>query len=385
MKPLLSIVIPTRNRQKYCIAAIKDILSYDYELLQLCVHDNSDDDQIEKYISNVNADSRLVYKRIPQQIASIFNINESISLATGKYVLLIGDDDTVLPEIFNVVEWANREGFDSICPSVNVEYFWPGVVQDSVAGVLIIPEYTKKTWFINVENSLRELFINGVVNYQGYMLPKVYHGIVLREKLKEVECLTGNYFNGLSPDISGVVSLSSVVKNHVIIDYPITVAGVCPKSTSSQGLNKLHCGELDSAPHLHLRGDYKWDEMVPKYYSVETIWAESALNTAKVMGLDYLYESFNFYRLAAFALLRNPSIFKYALTITLRDKTNPKNTNLGLTLILIFNYCVYFVVRKAFRLLKNVAKRKHHRLQVIGGISEAVKVFNEKNNLCTSR
>lgn len=45
MDSLLSIVIPTRDREYYCIEAIKNILSYNNEDFELVVQDNSDSEK----------------------------------------------------------------------------------------------------------------------------------------------------------------------------------------------------------------------------------------------------------------------------------------------------------------------------------------------------
>lgn len=381
MMPLLSIVIPTRNRQKYCISAIEDILSYTYQEFELCIQDNSDDEQIAEYLANRNPDPRLVYKRIPQQICSIFNINNSVSLANGKYVLLIGDDDTILPNIFSTVEWADSQGIDSICPTVNVEYLWPEAVPNHPDGILIIPSFTNTKRAINVDSQLRKLFAKGIVNYQSYMLPKVYHGIIRRDKLKEIEARTGSFFCGLSPDISGCVALSAVVKNHIVIDYPITVAGACSSSSTAQNMNKDHRGKLSSAPHLYLRGEYHWDRMVPPFYSVETIWADSALHAVDAMKLEELRNEFNFSRLAAYAILRNRSMWRFALTVTLNDKGNPYNRGRLHTLISIGVSAALLVGGKVLRAILIKRPIVYQRLENITNISQAVKVFNLNNQL----
>lgn len=378
MPPLLSIVIPTRNRQKYCISVIEDILSYTYRSFELCIQDNSDDDQIEIFLANRIPDDRLVYKRIPQQICSIFNINDSISLATGMYVLLIGDDDTILPNIFSTTEWAEREGVDSICPAVNVEYLWPAAVPNHPSGVLIVPSFTNTKRTIDVKFQLNKLFSKGIINYQSYMLPKVYHGIIRRDKLKEIEARIGSYFCGLSPDISACVALSTVIKNHVVIDYPITVAGACNSSSTAQNMNNGHRGELSSAPHLYLRGEYQWDTMVPPFYSVETIWADSALHAVDAMKLSELRKIFNFSRLAAYAILRNRSIWKFALSTTLNSKGNPNNKGRLLTFISIGMSAVLLLGDKALRLIFKRKKTTYQQLENISDISQAVKIFNLK-------
>ena len=44
--PLLSIVIPTRNREFYCIQAIKHILSFENKDFELVIQDNSESKKI---------------------------------------------------------------------------------------------------------------------------------------------------------------------------------------------------------------------------------------------------------------------------------------------------------------------------------------------------
>lgn len=55
---------PDTQQAALRIAAIENILSYDYPDLELCVHDNSDDDHIQQYLQSRTPDPRLTYKRI---------------------------------------------------------------------------------------------------------------------------------------------------------------------------------------------------------------------------------------------------------------------------------------------------------------------------------
>ncbi len=312
-QPLLSIVIPTRNRQFYCLEAIKNILSFSSDDIELCIQDNSDNNDIEKYINEYINDTRLVYRYVSTPLASIFNMNDAIELASGKYVIFIGDDDTVLPNIFKVVKWADENGYDSVCPSCFVDYFWAGAIKESNESIAIIPQYSGNIKSINVQDCLKRLFSDGIINYLSYNLPRVYHGIILRECLLDVKKVLGKYFQGLSPDISACVSLSTVVKKHIIIDCPITIAGACPISATAQNHNHGHKGRLEDAPHFNLRGSYVWNYLVPRFYSVATIWADTALNTAMLLGRRDLVESFNYAKFSAWALLSNREIFFYAL------------------------------------------------------------------------
>lgn len=351
VQPLLSIVIPTRNRQKYCIAAIDNILSYDYSSFELCVQDNSDDSEIEDYINAREPDSRLIYKRIPNQIASIFNIGESLGLANGKYVILIGDDDTILPSLFTAVEYMEKNGIDSLCPVPIINYYWPGAHPDHPEGYLIVPAQTEEYKKMeNVTQKLEHLFKHGTIRYLSYYLPKVYHGIVRKDILEQIKDKTGHYAGGLSPDIYLSVAISSIVKNHYTSNFSVSIAGACSKSSTSQSINKGHRGDLKSAPHFFLRGDYTWDSRVPDYYSVDTIWADSALKAVGEIELSNLDKCFSFNYLAAYSLLNNRTIFGFAFKHTFSKWTGVKYfqkvLGVGVQIISIYMSYIYGKIMK---------------------------------------
>lgn len=41
-------------------------------------------------------------------ISSIDNFNQAMDLTTGDYVILIGDDDSILPKIVEIAHWAKK-------------------------------------------------------------------------------------------------------------------------------------------------------------------------------------------------------------------------------------------------------------------------------------
>jgi len=352
--PLLSIVIPTRNRQKYCIAAIKDILSNNNINFELCIQDNSDNNEIACYIdNNYKNDSRLKYRYVPEQLNSVHNMNEAMELATGKYVCMIGDDDTVLPSIFEQADWANENNIDSLCSQVTVQYFWPGAYPNTNEGILSIIKTR-----INTDNKytnlfkLRKLFKHGITRYLVYHLPKVYHGIIRRDCIYEIFKKTGHYFGGLSPDIYSTIALSGIVKNHKIIAQPITIAGACQSSSTSQNVNKGHRGELKDAPHLFLRGEYIWDDHIPPFYSVETIWAESAFKAIDEMKMTNIHDVFNYSYLVAYSALNNRNIFLFIMKKSfLKENYYIRNDKfIKLKIILsFFQVLLEFIIRKLFK------------------------------------
>ena len=82
MKPLLSIIIATKNRVPYCISAIESILSINSDDIELVIQDNTDHLELKEYIESKIIDKRLIYQYTPPPFSSIDNFNSAIELAT---------------------------------------------------------------------------------------------------------------------------------------------------------------------------------------------------------------------------------------------------------------------------------------------------------------
>jgi glycosyltransferase involved in cell wall biosynthesis len=308
---LLSICIATKNRAQYCINAISSVLAKPWDDIELIVQDNSDDLYLKDYVASNFNDSRLIYNYTPPPFSSIDNFNAVVSLSSGEYICMIGDDDGVADQIMEVVRWAKANNIDSISPKTFSEYFWPETFGSAKDATLVIPAYSTSITKIDLETQLQNFFKNGALDYLRYGFPKLYHGIVKRAYMEAMKAKTGYFIGGLSPDIYTAIGLSTVVKNHSVLDFPVTIAGACKESTTIASINGQHSGELYKAPHFRSREFYKWDTQIPEVYSVETIWAESALKAVSELGRNDLRHMFNEDIFVARNLLRNTHKFKY--------------------------------------------------------------------------
>lgn len=323
--PLLSIIIATKNRVEYCINCIESILAFEFENFELIIHDNTDTHELKNIVKERIFDKRLVYKYMPPPFSSIDNFNAVMSLAKGDYVCMIGDDDGINPEIFKIVDWANKNDVDSITPTIYASYIWPNAHGNNSTGQLTLNKFTSAMTKINPRENLNPLIENGIVDYQNYNLPKVYHGIVKRSCFEKIFKTTGHYFGGLSPDIYSAVALACVVDSHYIIDYPFTISGACIKSTTAENWKGKHSGYLSDAPHFRDRGHYIWDKLIPEYYSVQTIWAESAIKAFREMNADQDLVKFGLKYMVSNSLIYNKSIFFFILTQSYKLATVKKN------------------------------------------------------------
>ncbi|MDH6250683.1 glycosyltransferase involved in cell wall biosynthesis [Chryseobacterium sp. H1D6B] len=377
-EPLLSILIATKDREFYCIESIKSILNFNSDIIEICISDNSKGEQIKDFVNQLNSDA-IKYIHTDEKISFIENFNRCMGLASGKYVTLIGDDDTILKTTIDYTVYADNNNIDSISSNNNISYYWPRALEGYPEGyeIITLESDSDKIEEFNPKKYLSLLLDNGLQHYLLYPFPRTYHGIVKREKLIEVKQKTGHFFGGLSPDIYSSISLSCIIEKHYVVGTPLSIAGVCAKSASASNIRGEHAGEMSQSPLLNNISDYKWSIHIPYFYSVNTIWAESAMKALEDMGESSLIKKFNKYRLIAHSTINNrksiPKIIKRENNLL--RKASEQN-------IILFNAKMakeYFVIvkNKLELVIKNkLSKKKSFTFTKVNTISDAIANFD---------
>ncbi len=320
-RPLLSIIIATKNRQKYAESAVASILRIPDPRLELIIQDNSDEGSLVTALEVHLGDSRLKYQYTPPPLSIVGNFNKAIELSTGEYVCMIGDDDGINPDIVAATEWARVNDIDAIVGSLTANYRWAGtgapdtLFTKMTDSTLVLTHFTGHVNHVDLEESLKRFGRAGYTYYLEYSLPKLYHGVVKRDRLNELLSRNGAYIRGLSTDIYLSVALACVIRKLVIIDYPLTIPGVCPQSSSVvEGQIKNHSRRLEDAPHFRSNPGYVWSEEVPPIYCVEALWTDSALHALRDMNRLDLLSKFSQYRMYANIINANRESINVCLT-----------------------------------------------------------------------
>lgn len=286
--PVLSVVIPTRNRQEYARAAVAQVLSVTSDRVEIVVQDNSDDGTLLSMLEPLGIGSRLQYSHVngPQSFSA--NFGAGAARARGEMLCFIGDDDGVLPNLEPLANWAATRNVQAVSPTTPAVFYWPGSMTGARAHLdATVTSGQIPTPFVRrtaTAPAIKTLLSRGGVDYLSLPLVKAYHGLIRRDLVEVVRARTGHYFGGLSPDIYGAVALSLAAGHVYSINWPVTLPGICSSSGSADSASGRHTGELDHAPHFRGHDNYEWPEEVPPVYCVETIWAESALRGAREMG-----------------------------------------------------------------------------------------------------
>lgn len=92
--PLISIYMPTRNRQQLAIRAIKSVLRQDYPHWEMIIVDDcsSSYEQLQQFVIELN-DRRVQYTRNDFNSGACAVRNQAILQAKGQFITGIDDDD----------------------------------------------------------------------------------------------------------------------------------------------------------------------------------------------------------------------------------------------------------------------------------------------------
>ena len=106
--PLVTVIIPSYNHEKYVTKAIKSIFSQTYKNIELIVIDDGSIDHSVKKILELK--KRYPFKFLARKNRGLAStLNEAINLAKGVYITVLASDDYYLPQrIEHAVDHFNR-------------------------------------------------------------------------------------------------------------------------------------------------------------------------------------------------------------------------------------------------------------------------------------
>jgi Glycosyl transferase family 2 len=310
MSPLLSVALPTHNRARYALHAIRSMLAIADPRLEVVVSDTSTDGELEAALKQQNLlqDARLSYQHPVERLDMTGNHNAALARCRGRFVCVIGDDDTITADLLPAAEWAERQGIQALVPNVVANYVWPDFRSlhfgAGHAGRLYFARHLDGA-FKQCDPALALQAALQLAAQGTDELPKLYHGLVQRELLETMKRRSGQYVHGSSPDMSAAIGLTQVCSRFVSVNYPLTVPGASGGSNTGCSAMKQHKGPMgdDAQTRAFLAGG--WSPGVPRFFAVETVWAHAALDTLRHYAPDAVLR-FNYPRLLAACRMEHP-------------------------------------------------------------------------------
>ena len=295
----LSIVIPTKDRYQTLFPVIDAILdNIEGDSYEVVISDNTvDNSSAVKCFSLNKYSSKIRYSHTIDALTQSGNSDRALSLATGDYIVFIGDDDLVSPYILRAIDLMIAKNIDCLIYTP-ANYYWEGVKFSNKTrmkepeSVLIPKKLDGELTKLDSQVVLQRVLNNGAVSIEN--LPQQYHAIVSKQTLEKIKAKFGAYVPGPCPDMTLAISLTYVLNTYYSIDYPFTVTGVSKHSAAGLGERNMHVGKLEDQKFLPKNIVEQWNPMFPKIWTACTIWGQSVFHVMSLAGdkCDIYYPEF---------------------------------------------------------------------------------------------
>ena len=102
--PLVSVIIPSYNHEKYIEEAVRSVWSQTYKNVELIVIDDGSTDQSVEILNRLENQSPInmkVIRKINEGVCKA--LNHGLRIASGKYISILGSDDRYLEHKLNIL------------------------------------------------------------------------------------------------------------------------------------------------------------------------------------------------------------------------------------------------------------------------------------------
>jgi hypothetical protein len=308
LAPVLSIVVPTRNRYDTLKVIVERFLAWKSQDFELVVEDNSDAHEgLARFLKRHAGDKRLSYNHYAGRRSMVENCEAAIARCRGAVITLIGDDDAIAVQSIDAAQWMVDQEIDALVCCV-AGYTWPDMehavaINNGYNGKLVMPKAKGIANRIDIPRELDSLARAGAQSLGR--LPRLYHAFVRRTVIERLVAQVGRCFPGPVPDMASCVALARHHGTSVFTDVPFVVSGQSRSSMSGRNSVRKHQGEIRNEKTLPDDTVDRWDPRIPRYWSAPTIWAETALKAAQATGDTAFVQRFSFARVYASCLAFN--------------------------------------------------------------------------------
>lgn len=233
MTPLVSFLLPTRNRLELLRQAVETIRRQADGDWQIVISDNDSEQDVAGYVASLGDDERIRYVRTgPVPVTE--NWNNALAHSTGRYVLMLGDDDGVLPGyVARLREIVARFHEPDLVYSGAYLFAYPDVMPDDPAGYLHSYSHAqflrgRRDPFV-LDRSVRREMVRHAMHFRMRYGFNMQFSTVSRRLIDEL-APRGPFYQSAFPDFYATNVSFLTARTIVAEPRPLVVIGVTPKS-----------------------------------------------------------------------------------------------------------------------------------------------------------
>jgi len=229
-----TVVIPSRDRQTYCISAIKSVMLAKREDVEVIVLDNSLNAKLLPKLIKANGlvEKVTLVRSENERLTMAENWERAIDLISGKWVLFLGDDDGCTQFTFDAFDFLTST-FKFLAFRWPLFYYkWP-CFPSFESGRLKLPLSTGNLNFYNSSDVLQASSSWKGAKRWPSIGPSVYHGLVNTEVIRQGRDKYGKYFIGEAVDYASGILNATLLDSYMRYSFPLTIMGASGYSNTA--------------------------------------------------------------------------------------------------------------------------------------------------------
>jgi len=229
MTPRFSVLLPTRNGGAFIADCIHSVLSQDFADFELIVSDNANDDDTPRVLAGIT-DPRVKVIRQQRVLPVHENWNAALAAASGAYMLMLGDDDYLLPGALRRLDQVLSSSGDPDCALFNgFSYAAPNSVDTGTDSYWAPFHHRYDASFIPgvIERAKRMAIVRDMFRFRQ-RIPLNMQTVVL--SMGVIRSMQGAVFRPPFPDHYLLNSLLITAGTWIYVPERLVVVGVSPKS-----------------------------------------------------------------------------------------------------------------------------------------------------------
>jgi glycosyltransferase involved in cell wall biosynthesis len=282
-----SILIPTRNRLGLLKLAVETVRRQDSADWEIVISDNYSDQDIFGYVQSLN-EPRIRYFRTESFIPVTENWNNALANSSGDYIVMLGDDDCLLPGYFTTIDklLQEYEQPDFVYTSALL-YAYPDVMPGFPGGFLQNYGYAsflhagKSAYWL--EKSISQEAVKQSMSFKVVFGFNMQFAVVSRSMVERLKPY-GAFYQSPYPDYYAMNALLLMGERILIYPKPLVTIGISPKSFGYYFFNNSEQRGVDflkNTPSLGMATKLK-DVLLPG----------TNMNSSWLMSMETLKQNF---------------------------------------------------------------------------------------------
>lgn len=154
----ISVCVTAYERPAFLVRLIQSFRNQDHDDRELCICDDSPSDAVLDAVRPWLADDRIVYRHNSSNLGFARNLRESIRMATGEAIVILGDDD-LLARSEALTRYA-----DVFTTYPDADFSYANIVQldPEMRPNLLYPYYQEDTWFPPGLSALQGIWLQSI-------------------------------------------------------------------------------------------------------------------------------------------------------------------------------------------------------------------------------